>query len=274
MPHQEPDTARDGAAYFGHEVLKFRKQRGMTQQELATDAGYERPYVTRVEGGTLLASMHFAEACDRVFGTPEMFARLRQRVAERGHPGWFIRYATIEQEAKCILDSSPVVIPGILQTREYATAIFRQAHPRENAESIAERVEARLARRAVLTRPNPPLLWVVIHEAALRMVMGSKEIMASQLASLLADEAASPHVTIQVLPFAQGLPAGASLFILVTPEKGPTLLYTETMTTGHVDDSAATVAEAQDRYDRLRAAALPPEESLAFIRQVMEEYEQ
>lgn len=273
MALQEPGVRMDGAAYFGREVRCFREHLGMTQLQLADQAGYERAYVSKVEGGKLLGSLQFAQSCDRIFGTPGVFVRLRERVSERGHPGWFIPYVTIEREATCILDCSPVIIPGILQTREYATAVFRQAHPREDAEAIAARVEARLARRAVLTRPEPPLLWVVIHEAALRTVIGGPDVMAAQLDSVL-EAADSPHVTIQVLPYAQGLPAGASLFILVTPEVGPTLLYSEAMTGGHVEDSVAAVAEAQDRYDRLRAAALPPQESLAFIREVMEEYAQ
>lgn len=271
MALPEPSARMDGAAYFGREVRSFREHVGMTQHQLGDQAGYERVYVTKVEGGKLLGSAQFAEACDRAFGTPGFFVRLRERVSERGHPGWFIPYVTIEREATAILDCSPVIVPGILQTREYATAVFRQAHPREDADAIAARVEARLARREVLSRPKPPLLWIVLHEAALRTVIGSRQLMAAQLARVL-EAAESPHVTIQVLPFTQGLPAGASLFILVTPEAGPTLLYSEAMTRGHVEDSAATVAEAQDRYDRLRAAALPPEESLAFVREVMEEY--
>lgn len=273
MALQEPGVRMDGAAYFGREVRCFREHLGMTQLQLADQAGYERAYVSKVEGGKLLGSLQFAQSCDRIFGTPGVFVRLRERVCERGHPGWFIRYVTLEREATCILDCSPVIIPGILQTREYATAVFRQAHPREDAEAIAARVEARLARREVLSRPNPPLLWVVIHEAALRAVFGNRQVMADQLGHLLL-AAESPHVTIQVLPYAQGLPAGPSLFILLTPAVGPTLLYSETMTQGYVDDSPEAVAEAQDAYDRLRAAAMPPQESLAFIRDLMEDYAQ
>lgn len=271
MPHQEPNVATDGAAYFGHEVQCFRKQRGMTQQQLASGTGYERPYVTRVEGGTLLGSAQFAEACDRVYGTPGSFARLRERVAERGHPGWFLPYLKYEGSASTILDFSTVLVMGILQTREYATAIFRQWHPREEPHEIEPRVDARLARREVLSRPNPPLLWVVLHEAALRTVIGSREVMAGQLANML-EEAQSPHVVLQVLPYERGLPAGSTPFNLLTQDDGPTILYTETSQQGHVDDSAATVAEAQEKYDRLRAAAMPPEVSLAFIRNVMEEH--
>ncbi|MEW2519702.1 helix-turn-helix domain-containing protein [Actinacidiphila alni] len=262
---------QDGAAYFGQEVRFAREQQGLTQAQVAEQTGYERPYVTRVEGGKLLASAQFADACDSVFGTPGFFARLRERVTERGHPGWFIPYVDLEREATEILNYSPSVVAGVLQTREYATAVFRQAHPRESADEIAARVEMRLARQTVLDRPDPPLTWIVFHEAALRTVMGDRHVMANQLAHLL-KQAESPHVTLQVLPFAEGLPAGPSLFILVSPEEGPALLYTETMMLGHVDDSAGAVAEAQRMYDRLRAAAMSPDDSLGFIRGLMKEY--
>ncbi|BBB00073.1 putative DNA-binding protein [Actinacidiphila reveromycinica] len=265
---------QDGAAYFGQEVRFAREQRGMTQAQLAEETGYERPYVTRVESGKLLASEQFAEACDRIFGTPGFFARLRVRVSERGHPGWFIPYVNLERDATVILDYSPVVIPGILQTREYATAIFSQVHPRDEKQQVDERVEARLARRAALRqRVEHPLLWMVLHEAALRTVVGSRNVMAGQLARLL-EEADSPHVAIQVSPFDQGVPGGASMFILLTPAEGNALLYTETMQHGHVEDSESGVAAAQQQYDRLRAAAMPPRESLALIRDVMKEYSQ
>jgi transcriptional regulator with XRE-family HTH domain len=262
---------QDGAAYFGQEVRFAREQQGLTQAQLAEQTGYERPYVTRVEGGTLLGSAQFAEACDRVFGTPGSYERLRARVAERGHPGWFIPYINLEREATTILDFSTVLIMGMLQTREYAAAVFRQANPREVPEEIEARVETRHTRRAVLNRARPPLLWVVLHEATLRTVIGSREVMAAQLGQLLAD-AESPHVTLQVVPFSRGLPGGDAPFNLLTPEEGATVLYAEAAGQGHVEDSIGVVANAQAKYDRLRAAAMPPEDSLAFIREVMEVY--
>lgn len=262
---------QDGAAYFGQEVRFAREQRGLTQAQLAEQTGYERPYVTRVEGGTLLGSPQFAEACDRVFGTPGFFARLRERVSERTHPGWFIPYVNLEREATAILSFAPMTITGVLQTRDYAAAVFRQANPRDEPDAIMAQVENRLARREALRRSEPPLVWAVLHEAALRTVIDSRAVMAAQLANLLA-EAESPHVVIQVSPFGKGTPAGGLPFILLTRKSAPDVLYTETLNHGHVEESAAVVAAAQEKYDRLRAAAMPPEDSLAFIHDVMEEY--
>ncbi|MDT3397101.1 helix-turn-helix transcriptional regulator [Streptomyces sp. B1866] len=267
----EPDEPQDGAAYLGQEVKFAREHAGMTQQELADEAHYKRPYVTKVEGGSLMASEQFAAACDRVFNTPGYFARLRRRVSERGHPGWFIPYLKLEREATSICDYSNAFVMGMLQTPDYAEAVFRSTHPRETDKQIKARVEARLRRYEVMGREKPPLLWVILQEAVLRTVVGSHAVMVHQLESLAA-EMVTPHVTVQVLPFEAGAPASSLPFILLTQDDGPSVVYSESRDQGHVTDSATAVASAQATYERLRAAALSPDRSLALIRQITEEH--
>lgn len=268
---EETEEPEDGAKFFGNEVLHARKHKEMSQQDLADAAGFERTYVTRVEGGTRLASPKFADACDKVFGTPGSFARLRLRVSERGHPGWFVPYGKLEREAATISDYSNAFVMGMLQTPEYAHAIFRAAHPRKGGAEIKTLVDARLRRHDVMDRDAPPLLWVILHEAVLRTLVGSRDVMAGQLEHL-ANEGTSPHVTLQVLPYDAGAPATNLAFILLTQDDGPTVLYSETMEKGHVTDSVTAVVNASAIYDRLRAAALPEERSLDLIRTIAKEY--
>lgn len=271
MNGREKDGRQDGAIFLGQEVRFAREHRGLTQQQLAEEAQYERPYVSRVEGGSLLASTQFAEACDRVFDTAGFFVRLRERVAERGHPGWFVPYVKLEQAATGISDYSNSFIMGMLQTSAYAEAIFRATHPREDDEQIKARVKARLRRREVMERKRAPLLWVILHEAVLRTVVGSPAVMVEQLEHLCT-VAATPDITLQVLPFTAGAPAASLPFILLTSEDGTQILYTEARGSGHVDDSAVEVEDARATYERLRAAAASPEESLSLIRSTMEEH--
>ncbi|WP_328915822.1 MULTISPECIES: helix-turn-helix domain-containing protein [unclassified Streptomyces] len=271
MSDQQRDERRDGAAYFGREVRFAREHKGLTQQQLADEARYERPYVTRVESGKLLGSGQFADACDRVFETSGFFVRLRERVSERGHPGWFIPYVKLEEEAKEICDYSNALIMGMLQTPAYAEATFRAANPREDDEQIQARVDARRHRRGAMERGKPPLLWVILHESVLRTVVGSRAVMVEQLEHLIA-EASTPHITVQVLPFSAGAPASSLPFILLTSGDGTRVLYSETRESGHVNDSAAVVENAQATYDRLRAASTSPEESLSLIRNIAEEH--
>jgi hypothetical protein len=243
----------------------------MSQQALADAANYQRPYVTRVEGGGLLASAKFAESCDQVFGLPGTFARLRQRVADRGHAGWFIPYVILEREAVSISNYSNQFVTGILQTEEYAEAVFRAAHPRESDEAIRARVVARLQRHAIMEGDKPPLLWLIVHEAALRTVVGSPAVMVGEIQHLIS-EAESPHITLQVLPFSAGAPASHLPFILLVSEDGETVLFSETLGQGFVSDSRTEVERAQAVYDRLRAAALSPERSLTLLQAIAEEH--
>lgn len=261
----------NGLQWFGREVEAALAHKGATQRELADFTGYKGPYVSKVKNGKALPSMHFAEGCDRFFNTSGYFARLLVRVSERGHPGWFVPYINLEKQASRVEDYSNALIMGMLQTRDYAEATFRATHPREADDQIKARVEARLARREVMERDAPPLLWVILHESALRTEVGGRAVMAGQLRHLASD-AGNPHVTLQVLRFNAGAPASSLPFTLLTPDDGATVLYSESRGQGHVMDSATAVDNARTTYERLRASARDPEESLALIREIAEEY--
>ncbi|GAB3951199.1 helix-turn-helix domain-containing protein [Streptomyces sparsus] len=261
----------NGLEWFGREVEAALAHKGANQRELADFAGYKEPYVSKVKNGKALPSMHFAEGCDRFFNTSGYFARLLVRVSERGHPGWFVPYINLEKQAGRVEDYSNALIMGMLQTPAYAEATFRATHPREADDQIKARVEARLARREVMGRDAPPLLWVILHESALRTEVGSRAVMAGQLRHLASD-AANPHVTLQVLRFNAGAPASSLPFTLLAPDDGATVLYSESRGQGHVTDSATAVDDARTTYERLRASARDPEESSALIREIAEEY--
>jgi len=265
---QEPSS---GAAFLRTEVRSWRLKAELSQRELGLKANYGQQYVAKVEAGERLASPEFADACDRVFSTPGTFARLRRRASQHGYPDWFFPYVQLERQATTISNYSTPLVMGMLQTPEYARAVFRAVHPRESAHKIDELVDGRLRRHEVMEKDAPPLLWCVLNEACLRTEVGGREVMAAQLAHLL-KEAESPHITLQVLPFAAGAPAAAESFTLLTFEDGPPVAYVDTATAGHLIDSADAVTNASATYDRLRAAALHPDESLAMIRRVMEEY--
>ncbi|MFF4226801.1 helix-turn-helix transcriptional regulator [Streptomyces abikoensis] len=265
--------AESGAAYFGTEVRAWRVERGMSQRELGKEAHYGQQYVAKVEAGERLASPEFSEACDSVFGTPGMFARLRKRVVQGAFADWFEPFIKLERRATAILDYSSTFIMGLLQTEDYAHAIFRKAHPGDSLDVTAEKVARRIKRQHIMRADNPPLLWVVLDESCLRRMVGSPRVMADQLAHLLEECAPSTHLTLQVLPFESGTPAWHMPFTLLefgTDE--PDVLYQEDMATGQIFDSAETLAKAKLFYDRLRADALSPEVSLALIRKVMEEW--
>ncbi|WP_049580670.1 helix-turn-helix domain-containing protein [Streptomyces sp. SBT349] len=262
----------DGYAYFGLEVKEARMHARLTQKELADATHYQPPYISKVENGLLLGSVQFAMACDRVFNTSGFFARMRDRINRREHPSWFEPYVKWEGQAESILNYSANLVAGILQTEEYAHAIYRNAHPTASKQWVKHKVEARMRRHEALERENPPLLWVILDESCLHRQIGGRDVMRGQLGRLLG-EAESPNTTLQVLPFSTGAPPATESFILLTFTEDPPLLYEESWSGGHVIDSAAQVVTATAAYDRLRADALSPDESLALIKKVMlEEY--
>ncbi|MDX3383851.1 helix-turn-helix transcriptional regulator [Streptomyces niveiscabiei] len=261
----------DGLEWFGREVAAALEHKGATQRALAIATGYKEPYVSKVVNGKALASQHFADKCDCFFNTPGSFGRLLVRVSERGHPGWFVPYVQLEKNAVKIEGYAPSLVTGLLQTPEYAEAVYRAAHPRETDDEIKARVELRVHRQAILDRENPPLLWVILHEAALRTVVGNRYVMVGQLEHLVV-MAASPHVAIQVLPFEAGAPATSKPFILLTQDDEAQILYSETVGRAFVNDSPSDVRRSLDTYERLRATAESEARSLALIRSIMEEY--
>ncbi|WP_413808844.1 helix-turn-helix domain-containing protein [Streptomyces sp. OE57] len=275
MDETTPPAHLNPLQRFGRDVKQVRLARKLTQKRLGLAAGYSEAYVSRVEAGKLLPrpSDKFAKGCDLAFGTGELFAGMLRRIDEGDHPSWFTPYLNLERKASRVLDYSTNLVIGILQTKDYARAIFRSSHPREEAEVIEGKVAARLSRREVFELETPPLLWVILHEACLRTVVGGADVMTGQLEYLLT-AAESPHIKLQVMPFSAGAPAAhAKPFTLLHfITDAPTVLYTETRVGGRMHDSAQTVASALDDYDLLRAHALSPDRSLSLIKTVSKEY--
>ncbi len=268
---KQVERPSNAAKYFGDEAKALRGALGLSQGGFADQLHYKQAQVSKVESGAVLASAPFADAMDRVAGTPGVYARLRATLSKRGVPDWFAPYLDLESEAVQVEDFCTSLLMGILQTSEYAEGTFRAVHPRSTHEQIRTLVDARLHRRDVLERESPPLLWVIMHETALRTVVGNRTVMAAQMHHL-AEAASSPHITLQVLRFAAGAPASSSPFTLLTPDEGATVLYSETREQGHVSDSVSAVGSARAAYERLRAAASSPDESVALFRSLAEDY--
>lgn len=263
-------TNGSGSSY-GDEVREWRKLRGMSQRELGEGVQYGQSYVAMVEKGDRIGNPKFAAHCDTVFGTPGTFMRLWERASRRGrHPEWFAPYLELEARATQILDFSSYLVMGVLQTERYAHALFRAAYPRDDLETTAEKVHARMQRRCVLERADPPLLWVILDESCLRRVVGGPAVMREQAAHLV-KAAESPHVTLQVLPFDSGAPPVGESFTWLGFEEDPDVLYTEAQGMGRVVDSVSRLARTRELYERLRADALSPEKTLTELRTLTEE---
>ncbi|MFI0904107.1 Scr1 family TA system antitoxin-like transcriptional regulator [Streptomyces sioyaensis] len=191
--------AATNAAVFGEVLRHFREAAGFTQEELAKKIPCDRSQVARVEAGTRVPQETFAKQCDELLATGGVLLRLWGRIdwyPEVQHPDWFERRAEMDAEAVALRQYQAQVMPGLLQSEEYAWGLFSDLASRETAE---ERVRARLSRQGRFLRDDGPLYVAVLDESCLRNVVGSAAVMRGQCAHLLA-MGRRPNIRIQVAP--------------------------------------------------------------------------
>jgi hypothetical protein len=177
----------------------------------------------------------------------------------------------MEQAARSIAEYAGSVIPGLLQTRDYARAAVAAGAFDVPEQKIREIVEVRVRRQQILAREQPPELWVVIDEAALARVAGGAAVMRAQLEHLYA-RANDPGITVQIIGFEYGLyPAGGNHFVLLQiGEDLPDVLYTESLRAHSDTTNSGELQAARRLWDVLRALALSPRDSAERIAQYIE----
>lgn len=188
-------------------------------------------------------------------------------------PSWFEQHLGLE-EAACLIRTYEVqFIPGLLQTADYAEAVIRLGHPISSPGSIQRRVDLRMTRQDLLSRPDAPKLWIVVDEAALRRPLGGTGVMRAQLEHLI-EVAARPNVTLQVLPFHVGghAAAGGPVTVLRFPVPDlPDVVYLEQLSSALYLDKPEEVDHYLAVMDRLSLVASPAVDSVSFLEQVLEQ---
>lgn len=272
MSDDSPHAALNPVEQWGIHIREMRTAQHLSVRGLGKAVGFSGAYVSNVENGKLVPSPRFAVGCDRVFGTGTLLAEQLVQAIEGDHPTWFVPYLQYERRATEINIYSTLYVPGLLQTPEYAHALYRRGAPRFTAPVIEAKVADRAKRREIFDRvdPPPPVLWAVLHEACLRVAVGNRGVMARQLQRLLED-AERPFMTLQFLPF-EAAPATDSPFTLLTFTKGPTVLHAEGPHGARPQEAAKITSAAVKTYERLRAEALGQDESLTRIETIMKGY--
>ena len=271
MPQpRELDPSASVAAFFGAELRRYREAADLSQERLGEVIGYSGRLIGLVETARRTPSGDFADRCDAALGTDGTLARLWPLLNRDRFPSWFRGYAELEATATQIRYYEVQVVPGLLQTEEYARAVLSSGPP-QVASKVDEYVAARMDRQRVVDRPSPPLLWAVLDEAVLRRTIGGATVMRAQLAHLV-EAAASPFVVLQVLPFSAGPQAGLSgAFTILVFDDGPSAVWTDGPASGQLVHGSDEVADCLTRYDLLRAGSMAPDASTALIRAALEE---
>jgi transcriptional regulator with XRE-family HTH domain len=188
-------------------------------------------------------------------------------------PSWFRTYVDLEQAATLIRTYEGQFVPGLLQTDDYMRAVVRGAHLEESAEEVGRRVRLRMARQILLTRQDPPRLWAVVDEAALRRPVGGREVMRGQLERLI-DAAKLPNVTLQILPFAVGAHAamGSAFSILRFADRElPDVVYLEHLTNAVYLDRRNEVERYLDAMELLCVDSEPPARTVELLERILHE---
>ncbi|MFK0115062.1 Scr1 family TA system antitoxin-like transcriptional regulator [Streptomyces sp. NPDC090994] len=275
MSRRNAEGAASGAttaAVFGEVLRHFREAAGLTQAELARRIPCDRSHVARVEAGTRVPQDTFAKACDELLGTGGVLLRLWRRIdwyPQVEHPDWFQRRADMDAVAISLREYQERLVPGLLQTERYATALFARV---ASGEDLTERVRARLSRQQRFLSEGGPSYIAVLDESCLRNVVGDAEVMREQCAALL-EVGRRPNIRVQVAPasYPELLRPNVSMSLIELPG-GERWVYSESLDRGHFTNDPAVYAQHAHTYDVLRADAMSVRESSALIGDALEGY--
>lgn len=285
---REP-TARQ--VRLGRVLKALRVDGGHGSQDSVAEAlGWSESKVSRIESAKIGITDHDLTRLLDLYqlDNEDQQAYIWQLKRGGNQPGWeskvrrtvpsgYADYIGYEDYAVETYNVETVLIPGLLQTREYAAAILDHHLPDLAKDEREARLTIRERRQAVFSRPTPLIFWGVVSESAFRHVIGSREIMAAQLEHLVTTGEKHPHtIHLLVLPEAAASHAalfGGSFVVLSFPERWePDIVYVEGLTSTRFIEDSAEVREYGQLFRRLMADALRGAESAALIRKYRDSY--
>ncbi|AYL38660.1 helix-turn-helix domain-containing protein [Streptomyces fungicidicus] len=255
----------------GRVIKMCREREGMTQAGLATAIRYSEEQVSSVERGRRAPAEEFLEAADRVLEASGLISGLKHDVAKARFPKKVRDHAKLESEAVELCAYANSVVHGLLQTEEYARNLYVMRRPPFSEEQVDELVEGRLARQKIFDQQPAPVFNFVQEEVTLRRPLGGRMVMRKQLAHLL-EIGHRRNVEIQVMPTDREDHAGIDgSFQLLRLKEGVTVAHNEVQLTSRLISHVKEIQICEVRYGAIRAQALTPRESLAFIEKVLGE---
>ncbi|MET9915879.1 helix-turn-helix transcriptional regulator [Streptomyces sp. NPDC006435] len=267
---KELDPEKSPGARFGQRLRQLRDERGWTQDELAARMGCSGTHISAVETGRRPPTPRFAASADRALGTGDRLERQGRAVWNTAILEGFPEFVAHEVRAAEIRLFELGIIPGLLQTPEYAAAITTGAVRRGaiTEQQAEERLSLLARRQASLQRIPRPLVYVVLDESCIRRPVGGPRVMKEQLDQLVAF-AELPSTLVQVAPFDLGERRAFDLpvHLLTLPDRSQ-LSYAESAQQGRLERDMRFVQPLLTAYHQLQAEALSQAASVAMIEQV------
>jgi transcriptional regulator with XRE-family HTH domain len=246
----------------------YRERAGLSRSELARQISKSVSLIQAIELGQRAATAEVTEDLERVLPADGALMRLRDEIGDglsyQAFPAWFQDWAFKEAEAATLRWFEPLIVPGLLQTEGYARAIF-QTRFKITSEEIGEQVAARMKRQDILTRDEPPALWIILDEWVLRRPVGGRHVMLEQVNRLI-EAARQPHIAIEVISADVGAHEGVTgAFAIADFEDAPSVGYREGALRGQPVEERKDVAALDLTWATLMGDALPRAASLALL---------
>lgn len=272
MAKRDPET--DPRARLGDELRRARAAAGFSSQEaLAAKLGFDRTVIAKAETGDRPPTPEVLAAWCQACGIDAEFFERWAVVARRADgpvPTWFEDWLKAEGEAQWLRLWSPLLIPGLLQTAEYARALFLGEQTDTSQDAIDALVAARLERQVILDRTDPPDVVAVLDEAVLHRLIGSPQLMHDALVHI-AEISRRPYLVVQVVPASNGASPGLGGAFDIAAADG----MAETLRMEGIEDQTtekrALVRKAAAAFDRVRGDTLPRDASRDLILKVADE---
>jgi transcriptional regulator with XRE-family HTH domain len=263
---------------LGALLRKLRTEKGLTVEQAAEQLMFSMSKLSRMETGHGAPSRRdIRDLCALYDVTDEAERERMLRLALEGkQAGWwqdydlpYSTYVGLEAEATAISDFQSSVVPGLLQTADYARAGHEGTMPRLSPGEIERRIEAKLTRQALLAKDDPPAFSTVLDEAVLHRMVGGPAVMSTQLGRLI-ESAHRPNVTIQVIPFALGAHPGveSNFNILEMPSPTPGVVFVEGLVGSIYLERPEELTRYQQIFERLQTIALSPKDTIALIAEI------
>ncbi|GAB1336176.1 helix-turn-helix transcriptional regulator [Streptomyces sp. E-15] len=270
---------------LGQELRRLRELKGMTAEEVAERLLVSQSKISRLENGRRSISQRDVRDLCGVYEVEDqrIVDSLMEMARDSRQQGWwhtfgdipYSVYIGLETDAESLRVYEPQLVTGLLQTRAYAEALVRGALPETSTAEIEKRVQVRMRRQERITAERNPLrLWVVLDEAALKRVVGSRLVMREQLEHLI-EMSQLPHVTVQVLPFDVGAHPGLNgqyAILEFADAADSSVVYLEGVTSDLYLEKAQDVQKYAVMYEHLRAQSLNVEASRQYIASVAKGY--
>ncbi|MGW4466456.1 helix-turn-helix domain-containing protein [Micromonospora sp. NBC_01796] len=258
---------------LGAQLRRLREANGVTREAAGWEIRASESKISRMELGRVGFKERDVADLLTLYGVHDDGERavLLGLARDANEPGWWHRYGDIlpqwfqsylglEAASSLIRTYEVQFIPGLLQSRDYARAVVLLGHRAAASEEVERRVNLRMARQQLLTRPDAPQLWAVVDEAALRRPIGGPEVMWGQINALI-EATKLPNVRLQVMPFASGghAAAGGAFSILRFPDRDlPDVVYIEQLTSALYLDKRDDVDHYAAAMERVCVEAEPP----------------